>query len=159
MRGLKLGACLLALLAISVPASAETTVLKNVTVIDGTGAAPQPDSAIVMTDGKIAYVGPVSGLKAPAGATVKDLSGKFVMPGIIDSHVHVGMMHDVTQDFKYYTRGNVEADLKQYAAYGVTAVEVLGTDKDLIFDIRKEERAGRPPYARVFSAGQGEVYK
>jgi imidazolonepropionase-like amidohydrolase len=159
MRGLKLGAGLLALLAIGVPASAETTVLKNVTVIDGTGAAPQPNSAIMMTDGKIAYVGPVSGLKAPAGATVKDLSGKFVMPGIIDSHVHIGMMHDVIQDFKYYTRENVEADLKQYAAYGVTAVEVLGTDKDLIFDLRKEERAGRPKMARVFTAGQGEVFK
>jgi imidazolonepropionase-like amidohydrolase len=159
MRGLKLGFGLVALLAISVPTMAETTVLKNVTVIDGTGAAPQPNSAIVMTDGKIAWVGPVSGLKAPAGAMVKDLSGKFVMPGIIDSHVHVGMMHDVTQDFKYYTRENVEADLKQYAAYGVTAVEVLGTDKDLIFDLRKEERAGRPMMARVFTAGQGEVYK
>jgi imidazolonepropionase-like amidohydrolase len=159
MQGLRLGACLLALLAISVPAGAETTVLKNVTVIDGTGAAPQPNSAIVMTDGKIAYVGPVAGLKAPAGATAKDLSGKFVMPGIIDSHVHVGMMHDVTQDFKYYTRENVEADLRQYAAYGVTAVEVLGTDRDLIFDLRKEERAGRPKMARVFTAGQGEVFK
>ena len=159
MRGLKLGAGLLALLAISVPAMAETTVLKNVTVIDGTGAAPQANSAIVMTDGKIAYVGPVSGLKVPAGATVKDLSGKFVMPGIIDSHVHVGMMHDVTQDFKYYTRENVEADLKQYAAYGVTTVQVLGTDKDLIFDLRKEQRAGRPKMARVFTAGQGAVFK
>jgi imidazolonepropionase-like amidohydrolase len=159
MRGLKLGAGLLALLAMTAPALAETTVLKNVTVIDGTGAAPKPNSAIVMTDGKIAYVGPVSGLKAPAGATVKDLSGKFVMPGIIDSHVHVGMMHDVTQDFKYYTSENVEADLKQYAAYGVTTVQVLGTDKDLIFDLRKEQRAGRPKMARVFTAGQGAVYK
>ena len=159
MQGLKLGVGLLALLAMTAPALAETTVLKNVTVIDGTGAAPQANSAIVMTDGKIAYVGPVSGLKAPAGATVKDLSGKFVMPGIIDSHVHVGMMHDVTQDFKYYTRENVEADLRQYAAYGVTAVEVLGTDRDLIFDVRKAERAGRPHYARVFTAGQGEVFK
>ena len=59
-----------------------------------------------MTDGKIAYVGPVSGLKAPAGAKVMNLSGKFVMPGIIDSHVHIGMMHDVTQDEKYETPEN-----------------------------------------------------
>ncbi len=144
MRGLKLGVGLAALLAISVPALAETTVLKNVTVIDGTGAAPQPNSAIVMTDGKIAWVGPVSGLKAPAGATVKDLSGKFVMPGIIDSHVHVGMMHDVTQDEKYETPENVQADLKQYAAYGVTTVQVLGTDKDFVLDMRNEAAQGPP---------------
>jgi imidazolonepropionase-like amidohydrolase len=159
MRGLKLGAGLVALLAFAVPAMAETTVLKNVTVIDGTGVAPQPNSAIVMTDGKIAWVGPVSGLKAPAGATVKDLSGKFVMPGIIDSHVHVGMMHDVTQDEKYETPENVQADLKQYAAYGVTSVQVLGTDKDFVLDMRNQQRKSRPAMARIFSAGQGAVIK
>ncbi|HEX4026170.1 MAG TPA: amidohydrolase family protein [Rhizomicrobium sp.] len=159
MQGLKLGVGLLALLAITVPALAETTVLKNVTVIDGTGAAPQPNSAIVMTDGKIAWVGPVSGLKAPAGATVKDLSGKFVMPGIIDSHVHLGMMHDVTQDEKYETPENVQADLKQYAAYGITTVQVLGTDKDFVLDMRNRQRKGRPTMARIFSAGQGAVIK
>lgn len=159
MHGLKLGAMVAALLAASLPALAETTVLKNVTVIDGTGAAPAPNSAIVMTDGKIAYVGPVSGLKVPAGAKVEDLSGKFVMPGIIDSHVHVGMMHDVTQDEKYQTPENVEADLKQYAAYGVTTVQVLGTDKDFVLDMRNQQRKGRPTMARLFSAGQGAVMK
>jgi imidazolonepropionase-like amidohydrolase len=159
MRGLKLSAGLLALLAISAPALAETTVLKNVTVVDGTGAAPQPNSAIVMTDGKIAWVGPVSGLKAPPGATVKDLSGKFVMPGIIDSHVHIGMMHDVTQDEKYETPENVQADLKQYAAYGVTTVQVLGTDKDFVLELRNQQRKSRPDVARIFSAGQGAVIK
>src|ERR1700750_1904431 len=157
MRGLKLGVGLL--LAISAPAWAESTVLTHVTVSAGTGAAAKPNSAIVMTDGKIAYVGPVSGLKAPAGAKVVDLAGKFVMPGIIDSHVHVGMMHDVTQDEKYETPENVQADLKQYAAYGVTAVQVLGTDKDFVLDLRNQQRKGRPSMARLFSAGRGVVQK
>jgi imidazolonepropionase-like amidohydrolase len=147
MRGLMLGAGLLALLAMNAPALAESTVLKNVTVIDGTGAAPQANSAIVMTDGKISWVGPVSALKVPAGATVKDLSGKFVMPGIIDSHTHIGMMHDV------------QADLKQYAAYGITTVQVLGTDKDFVLDMRNQQRKSRPTMARIFSAGQGAVIK
>jgi imidazolonepropionase-like amidohydrolase len=159
MQGLKLGATVAALLAVSMPAGAETTVLKNVTVIDGTGAAAKPNSAIVMTDGKIAYVGPVAGLKTPAGAKVQDLAGKFVMPGIIDSHVHVGMMHDVTQDEKYETPENVAADLKTYAAYGVTAVQVLGTDKDFVLDMRNQQRKSRPTMARLFSAGQGAVMK
>jgi len=159
MHGLKFGAMVAALLAAGLPAWGETTVLKNVTVIDGTGAAPAPASAIVMTDGKIAWVGPMASLKAPMDAKVRDMSGKFVIPGIIDSHVHVGIMHDVTQDIKYYTRENVEADLGTYAAYGVTAVQILGTDKDIIFDIRKEQRAGRPSNARVFTSGQGEVFK
>src|ERR1700761_1264124 len=135
MRVVKFGAAVAALVTVRAPALAESTVLRNVTVIDGTGAAAKPNSAIVMTDGRIAYVGPMSGLKAPAGAKDVDLSGKFVIPGLIDAHVHIGIMHDVTQDIKYYTRDNVEADLKTYAAYGVTSVQVLGTDKDLIFDL------------------------
>ena len=56
---------------------------------------PWPDSAIVMTDGKIARVGPAAGLKAPQRrAGSQDMSGKFVqMPGIIDSpRPCVGMM-------------------------------------------------------------------
>lgn len=160
MRYGKLGLILAGLIVgIGLPAMAQTTVLRNVTVIDGTGAPAKPASAIVMTDGKIAWVGPVSQLKAPNGAKILDLSGKYVMPGIIDNHVHVGIMHDLTQDIKYYTRANVEADLKTYAAYGVTTVQILGTDKDLIFDIRAKQRAGRPTMTRVFTAGQGIVYK
>jgi imidazolonepropionase-like amidohydrolase len=159
MQGVKLGAAMAAMLAASAPALAETTVLKNVTVIDGTGAAAMPDSAIVMTNGKIAWVGPVSGLQAPKDAKIEEMAGKFVMPGIIDSHVHVGMMHDVTQDEKYETPENVEADLKTYAAYGVTAVQVLGTDKDFVLDMRNQQRKSRPNMARLFSAGQGAVMK
>ena len=81
------------------------------------------------------------------------------MPGIIDTHVHLGMMHDVTQDEKYETPENVQADLKQYAAYGVTTVQVLGTDKDFVLDLRNQQRKSRPTMARIFSAGQGAVIK
>ena len=159
MRRLKSGSAAIALLALCAPAAAETTVLNNVTVIDGTGAAAAPASAIVMTDGKIAWVGPSAQLKAPKGADIKDMSGKFVMPGIIDSHVHIGLMHDVTQDEKYFTPENVDADLKQYTAYGVTTVQVLGTDKDFVLELRNKQRKSRPTMARVFSAGQGAVIK
>src|SRR6201990_865904 len=159
MRVVKFGAAIAALVAAGTPALPESTVLTNVTVIDGTGAAAKPNSAIVMTDGKIAYVGPVSGLKAPAGAKTVYLKGKFVIPGLIDAHVHVGMMKDVTQDEKYETPENVQADLKTYAAYGVTTVQVLGTDKDFVLDMRNQQRNSRPTMARIFSAGQGAVIK
>jgi hypothetical protein len=53
----------------------------------------------------------------------------------------------------------VNADLKQYAAYGVTSVQVLGTDKDFVLDLRNQQRKSRPSISRVFSAGQGAVIK
>jgi imidazolonepropionase-like amidohydrolase len=63
------------------------------------------------------------------------------------------------QDVDFYTTALVQEQLKTYAAYGITSVLVLGTDKDLIFDIRAAQHAGRPELARVFTAGQGLVYK
>ena len=54
---------------------------------------------------------------------------------------------------------NVEKDLKTYASYGVTTVLSMGTDKDSIFKIRDEQRAGRPSETRVYTAGQGFVFK
>src|SRR5438552_1687098 len=63
------------------------TVITNGQLIDGTGAAPTPDAAIVIRDGKIAYAGPVRG--APpieASATRIDARGGTIMPGLIEAH-------------------------------------------------------------------------
>src|SRR5438093_9367716 len=79
-------------------ACAETTVLKNFTLIDGSGGEPQPAAAMVIVDGRIQWVGPASQLKTPAGAQTTDLAGKFVMPGIINLHGHVGNTIDLAQD-------------------------------------------------------------
>lgn len=137
----------------------EVRVLKNFTLIDGTGKAPTPQSAMVIDNGRITWVGPVSQLKSPQGAQTTDLAGKFVMPGIIDLHVHLGATVDMVQDARNQTRENLEKNLKTYASYGVTTVMSMGTDPDLIFQIRDQQRAGRPSEARVYTAGQGFVFK
>lgn len=63
--------------------------LTHVTLIDGTGAAPRPDVTVVIANGRVADVFP-SGRRFPAtGATVMDLTGRYVIPGLIDAHVHV----------------------------------------------------------------------
>lgn len=55
------------------------------TVIDGTGAAPKPDATVVVRDGKVACVGDCP---VPADAHVIDARGRFLMPGLVDAHVH-----------------------------------------------------------------------
>ena len=147
------------LVLFTLPALAETKILKNFTLIDGTGKAPLSGAAMIVDNGRIQWIGPVAQLKAPAGAQTIDASGRFVMPGIINLHGHVGNVIDLTQDPKFFTRENVEKDLKTYASYGVTTVLTMGTDQDLIFKIRDEQRAGRPTYTRVYSAGQGFTIK
>jgi imidazolonepropionase-like amidohydrolase len=137
----------------------EVRVLKNFTLIDGTGRPAAADSAMIIDNGRIRWVGRTADLKIPAGAETIDLTGKFVMPGIINLHGHLGNAVGLEQDPKLYTRESVENDLKTYAAYGVTTMLSLGLDKDLIFDIRDKQRAGRPSMARVYTAGLGLVYK
>jgi imidazolonepropionase-like amidohydrolase len=137
----------------------QATVLRDFTLIDGTGAAPQPASSMIVRDGRIEWVGPTAQLKAPDGARTVDLTGKYVTPGLIDLHVHLGITKGLEQSFANFTRESVERDLKTYASYGVTTVLSMGTDGDEIFKIRDEQRAGRPTMTRVYTAGQGLVFK
>ncbi len=141
------------------PATAKTEAFSHFTLIDGTGRAPVRDAALIVRDGKISWVGPAARLKVPKGVKVDDLAGKFVMPGLIDNHVHLGLVDGIAQDLKYYTPESVERQLRLYAAYGVTSVQVLGTDKDEIHAIVRDIRAGPAGRARVWTAGRGVVFQ
>ena len=141
------------------PVRAEIRVLKGFTLIDGTGRAPAGTAAIIIDNGRITWIGTAGQLKTPAGAETIDLAGKFVMPGIINLHGHLGNTVELQQDAKFYTRDSVQKNLATYAAYGVTTVLSLGTDQDAIFQIRDQQRAGRPAATRVYTAGQGMVFK
>ena len=142
---------LLALLALP----GQVTVLTHATLIDGSGGPAQPDATIVLANGKIRNIGPTSKVKIPPQAKMVDLSGKTIIPGIINLHGHVGMARGLTSDVDNYTRENVEAQLRTYARYGVTTTTSLGVDQDLILEIRDEQRRGRISGARVFTALQG----
>src|SRR5260370_39559585 len=114
---------------------------------------------MIVDAGRIAWVGPVTQLQAPAGAQMVELTGKYVMPGIINLHGHLGNTVDLTQNAGFFTRENVEKNLLTYASYGVTTMLSMGTDQDLIFQIRDQQRAGRPSMTRAFTAGQGFIFK
>ena len=58
------------------------------TVIDGTGRDPIPNGGVIIADGRIVAVGPDGSLRIPRGATVLDASGRTILPGFIDCHVH-----------------------------------------------------------------------
>src|SRR5262249_7741405 len=74
-------------------AAAQTPVLTNATLIDGSGAPPRPNVTIMIERGRIADIMPTPQgqhvMEVPRGATVVDLTGKFVVPGIINGHGHV----------------------------------------------------------------------
>ena len=117
-------------------AAAQVTALTNATVIDGTGAAPQSGVTIVMQNGRIAAIG--RDVKAPAGAAIVDLAGKFVVPGIINGHGHVGPAPH-------------ERQVRQYALYGVTTTTSMASDPDEIAEYKARTRAGDIRGARVLT--------
>jgi imidazolonepropionase-like amidohydrolase len=117
-------------------AHAQTTVLTHATLIDGTGAAPQRDVTIVMENGRIREIGP--GLAAPSNASVIDLTGKFVVPGIINGHGHVGPPARDPQ-------------LRQYALYGVTTTTSMYFDQDDIAEFKARQKAGDLRGARILT--------
>jgi len=148
-----------ALILLAVAAHAEVKVLRNFTLIDGTGRAPVTNAAMIVDSGRITWVGPAAQLKTPANAETVDLTGKFVMPGIINLHGHLGATVDLDQSADHLTADNVGKNLKAYASYGVTTVLSMGTDKDFVLDMRNKQRATRPAETRIYSAGQGFIYK
>ena len=60
--------------------------LANVTLVDGTGAPAREGMTVLVSDGTIAYVGPAADADLPADAEVHDLSGRYLIPGLIDAH-------------------------------------------------------------------------
>src|SRR5439155_382737 len=62
--------------------------LHNATLIDGTGADPRPGVSVLVEDGRIARLAPASALKSDRDVTVIDATGRFLLPGLTDAHVH-----------------------------------------------------------------------
>lgn len=72
------------------PPSVLTTVLviRNGTIIDGTGAEPIPNGVVVIKNGLITAVGAEDEIEIPEDATILDAGGGTILPGLIDAHVH-----------------------------------------------------------------------
>jgi imidazolonepropionase-like amidohydrolase len=122
----------------SAGAAAQVTVLTHATLIDGTGAPAQGDVTIVIENGRIRDIGPSAAVAAPANAAVVDLSGKFVVPGIINGHGHVGPPPRDPQ-------------LRQYALYGVTTTTSMYFDQDDIVEFKARQKAGELRGARILT--------
>jgi imidazolonepropionase-like amidohydrolase len=139
--------------SVTVPAQAPggVTAFTGARVIDGTDRAPIGNATIVVKDGRIVAVGPAANVTVPAGATRVSLTGKTVIPGLINAHGHVGNTVGLQQG--RYSAENVMRDLKLYANYGVTTVFSLGDDQEAGFKIRDAQNTPSLDHARLYVAG------
>jgi len=113
-------------------------VLDNVRVVDGTGTAPIDRARIVVDDGRIARIGPVAAIELPPGADRIDLTGRTVIPGLIDLHFHI--------------ENDPKMALRQLS-HGVTAFRDPGQWNDKFDELRRLIAADGLPGPRIFTTG------
>lgn len=133
------------------------TIFTGARLIDGSGRPAQENATLVIEDGRIVAAGQVdlSAYEARKDKQVISCEGKTIMPGIISDHSHLGVVKAGNVSPENYTPENIEAALHRYEGYGVTAVMSLGVNKDLLYPLRDEQRAGKLGGAQVFTADRG----
>ncbi|MBL8555173.1 MAG: amidohydrolase family protein, partial [Phenylobacterium sp.] len=120
-------------LLIAGPAAADVVLYRNATLIDGAGTPGRPGMSVLVDGERIREVLPDGRLAAPAGARVVDLSGKFLTPGLIDSHEHLATPPN---------RRQAEASLRRDLYGGVTAVRDMADDLRSVAELTRASRRG-----------------
>jgi imidazolonepropionase-like amidohydrolase len=143
--------CLL-LVGTVAPARSQTALFEGGRLINGEGGAPIENAAFVVEGGRFTAVGRSGELALPAGAARFDLTGKTVIPALIDAHVHMGYRKGLSFGPDNYTRENLLDTLNRFAYYGVAAILETGTARsDLAYQLRAEMPSG----ALFRTAGRG----
>ena len=127
-----------------------TVLYEGARLIVGDGSAPIEGGAFVVQNGRITAVGRKGSINAPAGATRVDLTGKTVMPTLINVHVHIGYEGYTTWGAENYTPANVVDHLRREAFYGIGVTQSVGSSPtDASIQFKKDQEAGKfPPAAR-----------
>ena len=141
------------------PATGGAVLFEGARLLTGSAAPAIESSAFLVENGKFTKVGRKGDVLAPVGATRVDLTGKTVMPALVDVHNHIGWTnHKTNQATKTsFTRELVIDHLQRYAYYGVAAAMSLGLDRwdvnpDLPYQLRNEVI---PNAARFLTVGRG----
>lgn len=132
----------------------DALVLEGGRFILGDGGILDP-GVMVVQGGRIAQIGRAEDVSAPAGGTRLDISGKTVIPALVDAHAHLGYEGYTGWGAEQYTEDNLIDNLYHYAYYGFGAVFSAGTDPDdLALEVQGKQRAGEIGGARLlFAAG------
>lgn len=152
-----------------------TVALTGARLIDGTGRAPIEQATLVIAKGHLQAVGPAAAVQIPPGATRVDVSGKTIMPGLVNSHMHIAVWGGdnnfaLDEKAKLPLREQFLMQLRAYADYGVTTAFSLGEDRvrgfggdwddpgiKALIELRDEQKAaqeqGRLDQARLYLSG------
>ena len=131
-----------------------TTLLIGATVIDGTGAEPRPNTAVLIEGAHIKAIGPLNTINIPAGTKRIDITGKYLLPGFIDLHFHV--MYPPNSDPQSDSLATVRAMhfMGMALKSGVTAVRDTGATIEPMQALLKGQELGYFKSLRLYPVGQ-----
>lgn len=136
-------------------------VLKGGCLIDGNGGLPQENMAIVIEDDKIKEVGCADAIIIPEGATVIDLSGKTILPGMIDCHVHIGSNGEASYELPGlkelipYKALKAAVNAKKALEAGITTLRDMGEVGYIDVAVKKAIQNGLCVGPRLMVSGHG----
>jgi len=141
----------LLLFILSAPAQPQTVVYTGARLIVGDGSAPIEEGAFIVRNRHILAVGKQSAIAIPKNVRRVDLTGKTVMPAMINAHVHIGYEGYTSWGAQNYTEANVLNHLQREAFYGTAATVSVGSSPiDLSLQIQRDQRAGKLAPASQF---------
>jgi imidazolonepropionase-like amidohydrolase len=134
--------------------SSSSTLYEGARLITGDGSPPVENGAFVVQDGRLTAVGRKGAIRAPAGATRVDMTGKTVMPVMNNVHVHIGYEGYSSWSARNNTPQNILDHLQREAFFGVGAVMTMGDQpSDRAIRFQADQAAGKfPPAAQFFFA-------
>ena len=126
--------------ALAAAAPGPVKAIVGATLVNSDGKAPVPDAVVLMQDGRILKAGPAKRVKVPQGAQILDARGKWLIPGLVDAHVHFfqsGSLYtrpdslDLRKDVPYAAdqaaiRANLDRTFARYLRCGITGVMDCG---------------------------------
>lgn len=131
----------------------DLTAYTNVSVWTGVDQAFVDNSALIIRDGVVHDIIPMTEWDLPDETETVDLSGSYIIPGLINAHGHVGTSRGLETGPDIYSEENVMDQLKLYARYGITTVVSLGGEPPQAFDVRDNYDPSAYGMARLYLAG------
>jgi imidazolonepropionase-like amidohydrolase len=138
---------------------AQITVIDGATLIDGNGGATVPDAVIVIDGARIRAIGPRASVHVPANPNVIHAKTRYVIPGLIDTNVHLSLYGGMKERYESLVRyAPHEREIVLEAAqidlkYGVTTVRDSYGLLLPLTKVRDEIASGRAIGARILAAG------